>query len=137
MENNTSDHIPDKLPTNIRLAYERTRGAYERTLMAWVRTGTSLITFGFSIYKIFQFEIQKSTQHEPLITTTHIGPREFGFLLIGIGVLSLVLGSIEHARDLRAMRKEYPGMPNSNTRYIAAIVLLLGVLALVAVVYRF
>ena len=57
--------------------------------------------------------------------------------MIGIGILSLVLGGIEHTRDLRSMRKEYPAMPTSNTRYIAVLVLLLGVLAMVAVVYRF
>jgi putative membrane protein len=136
MADQTSGNPAEGLPTNLRLAYERTRGAYERTLMAWVRTGTSLITFGFAVYKFFQFEIPGSAQHEPLIKTTLIGPREFGFMLIGIGLLTLVLGTIEHARDLRAMRKEYPGMPGSNTRYLAALVLALGMLALVAVVYR-
>ena len=33
------------------MAVDRTRMAHERTLMAWVRTATSLISFGFSIYK--------------------------------------------------------------------------------------
>ena len=42
------------LDTSTKLAYDRTRLAYERTLMAWVRTGTSLITFGFTIYKFFE-----------------------------------------------------------------------------------
>ena len=43
------------LPNATQLAVERTRLAYERTLMAWVRTATSLISFGFTIYKFFQF----------------------------------------------------------------------------------
>ena len=38
-----------------KLAVDRTRLAHERTLMAWVRTATSLISFGFTIYKFFQF----------------------------------------------------------------------------------
>src|SRR3989337_955177 len=42
--------------TTTKLAYERTNLAHERTLMSWVRTATSLITFGFTIYKFFQFE---------------------------------------------------------------------------------
>ena len=37
-----------------RLAFERTRNSYENTMMSWIRTSTSLITFGFSIYKFFQ-----------------------------------------------------------------------------------
>ena len=43
------------LPDATRLAVERTRLAYERTLMAWTRTATSLISFGFTIYKFFQY----------------------------------------------------------------------------------
>ena len=44
------------LDAGTRLAVERTRLAHERTLMAWVRTATSLISFGFTIYKFFEFE---------------------------------------------------------------------------------
>jgi putative membrane protein len=119
------------------LAYERTRGGYERTLMAWVRTGTSLITFGFAVYKFFQIEMAGTVQKTPLIATSLIGPREFGLVLIGIGLLTLLLGAFEHRRDLRIMRKEYPGMPRSGTQLIAALMALFGALAFIAVVYRF
>jgi putative membrane protein len=43
------------------LAVDRTWLAHERTLMAWVRTATSMISFGFTIYKFFQFEAGKET----------------------------------------------------------------------------
>ena len=42
-----------ELDISTKLSYDRTRLAYENTMMAWVRTATSLITFGFSIYKFF------------------------------------------------------------------------------------
>ena len=55
-----SDHRLDLTNDSVRLAaerttlaVERTRLAHERTLMAWVRTATSLISFGFTIYKTF------------------------------------------------------------------------------------
>ena len=41
-----------------RLAIDRTRLAHERTLMAWVRTAVSMITFGFTIYEFFEFELK-------------------------------------------------------------------------------
>jgi len=44
------------LDDSTRLDFERTRASYEQTLMSWIRTATSLITFGFSIYKFFQIE---------------------------------------------------------------------------------
>jgi putative membrane protein len=128
---------PEALPVNLSLAYERTRVAYERTLMAWTRTGTSLITFGFSVYKFFQLDTAGQTLKAPLVKTSIVGPREFGLVLISIGLLSLLLGTFEHSRDLRAMRREYPDMPASATRYIAVLMALLGVAAIVAVVYRF
>ena len=74
------------------LALERTRVAYERTMMAWVRTGTSLITFGFSVYKFFQLEKAVKVSAEMLI-----GPREFAMALIVIGLMALVVGTMEHA----------------------------------------
>ena len=43
------------LDTSTKLAVERTRLAHERTLMAWVRTATSLISFGFTVYKFFDY----------------------------------------------------------------------------------
>ena len=48
------------LPSSNELAMERTWLAHERTLMAWVRTAASMISFGFTIYKFFQFEANKS-----------------------------------------------------------------------------
>jgi putative membrane protein len=125
---------PDGAPglnTATRLAFERTRVAYERTMMAWVRTGTSLITFGFSVYKFFQFEMAGKDVSGPLI-----GARGFALVLIGIGLLSLLLGTIEHQRDLRAMRQDYPGMPPSMSAAVALLMGLLGALALFAVIAR-
>ena len=128
----------EKLPVTTRLAFERTRGAYERTMMAWVRTGTSLITFGFVVYKFFHMEIAGTVSKTgALIETSLVGPREFGLILIGIGLLSILLGTYEHRRDLNALRKEYPDMPRSGTQLIAVLMATFGILALVAVIYRF
>ncbi len=128
-----------ELPLGTRLSIQNTRLAIERTLMAWVRTGTSMITFGFSVYKFFQMEVTKTgiTPHAPLIQKTLLGPREFGLVLIGIGLLSILLGAFEQRRDLRALRQVYPDLPQSGTRLIALVVGVLGILALVGVIYRF
>jgi putative membrane protein len=134
---NSTEETSTGLTLSTRLALERTRGAYERTMMAWLRTGTSLITFGFSVYKFFQLENAGTDFKTPLVETTRIGPREFGLLLIGIGLLTLLLGMIEHKRDLTSLRKIYPDMPTSSTSYIAILTSILGILALVAVIYRY
>ena len=43
------------------------------------------------------------------MTTAMIGPREFGLVLIGIGLLSVLIGTFEHGRDIMALHKYYPG----------------------------
>ena len=115
---------------NTALAVERTRVAYERTMMAWIRTGTSLITFGFSVYKFFEFEMKKDMPAGPML----VGPRGFGLILIGIGLFSLLLGTLDHAGDMRALRQTYPDMTiRSKSALIALAVGGLGLLAMVAV----
>ncbi len=100
-------------------------------MMAWVRTATALITFGFSVYKFFQLELSRKGVSPP-----PIGSREFALGLIAIGMLALLLGTIEHARDLTALRKHYPGMPRSMTGLSVIFIAALGVLSLVAVIFR-
>lgn len=119
------------MDTGTMLAIERTRVAYERTIMAWVRTGTSLITFGFSVYKFFEFELRKDLPAVPML----VGPRGFGLILICIGLLSLLLGTLDHASDIRALRRLYPGMTiHSKAGLVALAVGALGLLAMLAVV---
>ena len=115
------------------LAADRTRLAYDRTLMAWVRTATSLITFGFSIYKFFQIEIAANRQS----AAAHpVGPREVSLLMILIGLVGLLLATLEHRADLKALNAQFPGRSRSLTRIMAALISLLGFAALFAVVYR-
>jgi putative membrane protein len=120
--------LPDAATT---LAFERTRVAYERTMMAWVRTATSLITFGFSVYKFFEFELKNSPASQMLV-----GPRGFGLGLIFTGLLSMLVGTIEHARDLSTLRRRYVGMPRSFSGLVGIVVGALGICALVVVALR-
>jgi putative membrane protein len=115
------------------LALDRTRLAHDRTLMAWVRTATSLISFGFTIYKFFQYLHEKG---EASPERYLIGPREFALTMICIGLFALLIATLQHRRDMRAMREEHPGVPYSLATVLAALILALGILALVAVIFR-
>mgnify|MGYP003491209757 CR=1 FL=1 len=50
-----------------------------------------------------------------------------------LGLLSLVLGTVEHARDLRSLRVLHPDMPRSLSGLVAIVMASLGLAALVAV----
>jgi putative membrane protein len=122
-----------KLDTSTRLAYERTFLAYERTLMAWVRTSSSLITFGFSIYKFFQLERDVGKQFP---TTQVVGPRQFSMILIIIGVVSLVLATIQHRRQMKMLKIEYENIPVSTAGIVSGLISVLGLGAILAVIFR-
>jgi putative membrane protein len=105
--------------------------AYERTLMAWIRTATSLITFGFSIYKFFQIDDRRSGTSKGLI-----GPREFALLMVAIGIVSLLAAITQHRRQVRALNGRDAGSPRSLASMLAALIGVLGFTALIAVVFR-
>ena len=127
----TSPSAP-RLDVGTKLAVDRTRLAHERTLMAWVRTATSLISFGFTIYKFFQFELKA----QPPDAAHLIGPRGFALVMIAIGLVALLLSTLEHRRSLQAMRAEFGDIPGSTAAIVAALISLLGLLAFVAVLMR-
>ena len=120
------------LSTSTELAVDRTRLAHERTLMAWIRTAASLISFGFTIYKFFEYLRDKGELKEGHA----FGPREFALCLITIGLAALVIATIQNRRDMKVMRKHYPNVPYSLATLVAAMVGLLGVITFVAIIFR-
>ncbi|MGH7933656.1 MAG: YidH family protein [Candidatus Binataceae bacterium] len=113
------------------LARERTRAAYERTMMSWIRTATSLITFGFSIYKFFQIEAAGRPHRNYLI-----GPRQFALMLVVIGLAALMLGTLEYRQNIRALGPQYLRKRRSLAVLIAAFLSLVGILGLLAMIFR-
>jgi putative membrane protein len=132
---NSSPNVPEPAPPALdlstQLALDRTRASYERTMMSWIRTGTSLITFGFTIYKFFQIEVPPERHRDYLI-----GPRGFAFVLVTIGLLSLLLATLENRQNIRALGAQYTRRRRSLAVIVAALVSVLGVLALVAMIFR-
>ena len=121
----------ERLDTATRLAFDRTRAAYERTMMAWIRTSTSLITFGFSIYKFFQIEVPPPGRQNRII-----GPHGFALILVSIGVFSLILATLEYRQNIRTLGAEFAGQRRSLAVLVAALISMLGILALVVIIFR-
>src|SRR5580704_10609832 len=82
------------------LAEQRTSMAAERSLMAWIRTSLSMIGFGFSIYKFFQYlpeELATGNIRRPQ------APRNLGLTLIALGNMALVAATWQHWQFLKEM----------------------------------
>jgi inner membrane protein YidH len=114
------------------LAIERTILAHERTLMAWVRTATSLISFGFTIYKFFDY-LRDSNQLAS--APRHLfGPRAFATGMIAVGLIALVLAILEHHRSRALLAAGGARMHRSLALVVAVFVAALGIGGLILVV---
>lgn len=122
-----------RLNASTKLSLKRTRLSYERTLMSWVRTAISLISFGFTIYKFFDYLREQGGGVRP---QRLFGAREFALVMIGIGLVALLFATLQHWRNLKELRAEYGNVPYSEAILLAAFISALGILAFLAVVFR-
>jgi len=119
---------------HIDLGYERTRLAADRTLMAWIRTSVSMISFGFSIYKFFQYLLESNLAAGHL---QHQAPRNFGIALVGLGLFLLALAILEYFLFLRRLSQETGHKYPISMALVAAILLSgIGVLVLINLLFR-
>jgi putative membrane protein len=116
------------------LAVIRTLIALERTLMAWVRTATSLISFGFTIYKFFEQFRPPGGRSDGLLQ-----PRGVALVLIALGVGGLLLATAEYQSQISMLRDRfaaYGPFRKSTTAGVAATVSGLGIVGFVLVFLR-
>jgi putative membrane protein len=120
-----------RLDTGTRLAFDRTFLAHERTQLAWVRTSLALISFGFGIAKFFQYLHEQRGARAPLL-----GSAGVGMFMIAIGLVTLVIASVQHRRALQGLHEQCPGLPGSPAHVAAVLIAALGILALVGAMLR-
>jgi len=115
------------------LAIQRTIIASERTLMAWIRTAISMIGFGFSIYKFFQYlpeEIAKGNIRNPQ------APRNLGLTLIALGTLALLAAAWQHRNFLDQIGTTQARHIWSISFIVAIFVILIGFVTFYGVLLR-
>lgn len=109
-------------PDASQLALQRTILAVERTLLAWVRSAISMIAFGFSIYKFFEYLRESEGLVRP-----H-APRNLGLTLIALGTLTLVAAVFQHRN---ALQRVGLGVAQAHSTMAVTIALVLALLGLV------
>jgi putative membrane protein len=116
------------------LGYERTRMAADRTLMAWIRTSLSMISFGFSIYKFFQYLRDTSIAASSI---QHYAPRNFGVALVAVGMFLLVVAAIDYFLFIKKLCQSTGQKLQISLTPVAAIILfIIGVLVLINLMFR-
>lgn len=124
------------------MSFQRTRMSADRTLMPVIRTSLSLISFGFTIFQLFQ------SLRDQTILTSAAPARNFGTALVALGIGMLIIGIIYHLQFMRALRTERHEMaedglihgkspfPLSFTLVTALLLLALGVAAIVSMTFH-
>ena len=115
------------------LALHRTIIAAERTLMAWIRTALSMIGFGFTIYKFFQYqaeEIAAGNIRRPQ------APRNLGLSLIALGTLALAAATWQHRKFLKQIGASEKQNMISISVVVAMVVTLIGVVTFYGVLLK-
>jgi len=124
------------------MSFQRTRMSADRTLMSVIRTSLSLIGFGFTIFQVFQ------KAHEANLLKSGEAPSHFGEALVWMGLAMLVIGIVYHVLFMAGLRREREmlkanglihaesGYPVSFTLIVALVLLVLGVLAIVSMVFN-
>jgi putative membrane protein len=111
------------------LALERTIIASERTLMAWIRTALSMIGFGFTIYKFFQYQADE-------IAARPQAPRNLGLTLIALGTVALTAAAWQHRVFLNRLGARQSKHVWSVSFGVAMAVILIGVVTFYGVLLR-
>jgi putative membrane protein len=115
------------------MALQRTIIASERTLMAWIRTALSMIGFGFTLYKFFQYlpeEVATGNIKSPN------APRNLGLSLIALGTAGLMAAAWQHRSFLNELGLAKNRHLWSVSFVVALFVILIGVIAFYGVLLR-
>jgi putative membrane protein len=115
------------------LALRRTIVAAERTLMAWIRTAISMIGFGFTIFKFFEYlpgQIAAGNVRHP-----HAA-RNLGLTLIALGTLALTAAAWQHWIFMKQVGVPESQRHRSISLVVSVCVIMIGLLAFYGVLSR-
>ena len=119
------------------LAYERSRLAADRTLMAWIRTSLSMISFGFTIFKFFQYLRESGASSALASGFASHRPRNFGSALVIAGTVLLGFAVVEYISFINRLNKEGGRKFHVSTAFVAAFLLsFIGLIALGDMLFR-
>ena len=103
--------------------------ASDRTLMAGIRTALSMMTFGFTLYKVLQ-ALPEGVQQLPRGMT----PRTAGLLLIAVGLVAVTLGAWQYWQTRRQLHQLQKFTPLQSPTWIMALVTIFGGTALFGII---
>ena len=122
-------NTPNEIPN---LPVMNTLMAADRTLMSWTRTSLSLLSFGFTIFKI----LQGFQDAEGKFVVRSDVPRDAGLFLTAMGTFAMVMGTLEYWQTLKVLHQQRIfGRPRAPL-IMAMIMSVSGVLLFVSILVK-
>ena len=103
----------------------------DRSLMAWVRTSLSMLSFGFTIYKVLQGFAESGI--EPRAQST---PERIGLFLTAAGTVAMIIGLVEYWGTLKQERRYVVFSFARPALVIAAIIAFFGLTLFLGIATR-
>jgi putative membrane protein len=105
--------------------------AADRSLMAWIRTALSMISFGFTIYKLLQGFAAAGTE-----LAKASSPRAMGLFLTGLGTLAMVFGTVEYWVRLKELRRARDVSFLRPSLVMSVVMSMIGLFMFIAITFR-
>jgi len=114
------------------LALMNTLMAADRTLMSWTRTSLSMLSFGFTIFKILQ-AFQDTAGKFVVRSET---PRDAGLFLTAMGTIAMVMGTLEYWQTLRVLQQQRIFTRPRSPLIMAIVMSISGILLFVSILWK-
>ena len=125
-----SQKAAPEVPLN--LPVMNTLMAADRTLMSWTRTSLSLLSFGFTIFKI----LQGFQDAEGKFVVRSETPRDAGLFLTAMGTFAMVMGTLEYWQTLKVLHQPRIFERPRSPLIMAMIMSLSGLLLFVSILWK-
>ncbi len=106
--------------------------AADRTLMSWTRTSLSMLSFGFTIFKI----LQAFQDTEGKFVVRPEVPRDAGLFLTAMGTFAMVMGTLEYWQTLRVLQQQRIFRRPRSPLIMAIIMSISGILLFVSILAK-
>jgi len=116
------------------LTLDRNYMAAERTLMAWIRTSLSLISFGFTVGKFFDYLAADKGKPIRGFLARILGPDGIGIALVALGTFALLFALIDYRSTFKRLRGEGLERRRNPAVAVATILCFLGITAILSLV---
>lgn len=114
------------------LNLEKYRIVLERLQLNWIQLNITCMTFGFAIYKFYRSRIVGG--EAPL--GDNINGWHVGIFLISLGLVSLVLATLQHYANVTRLKLQFKTMQYSLSLRVAYVMIFFSAIILVVVIFK-